>query len=180
MALLTLIKGVYEYGRQVSDKRAAQFLELRKIYRENQKFQNILEHLYGDQDFSTIPESDRFEFLGFFEDIGFLLNSKKIRKEVVFYMFGYDIIHAWQSDQLWNDESRNTIYWSLLADLAQQMIAIEKRDLSITGSISGFKLYHEAYIFRSQSFFWEAARFAVAALSAVAFCERLPLLSLLR
>lgn len=65
IAIGTLIKGGYEYSRQRADKRAAQFLEMRKSFWENTGFQQILGHLYGDQDFKDVTEPVKYEFMRF-------------------------------------------------------------------------------------------------------------------
>jgi len=126
VAVVTLMKGVYEYMMQRSDKRAQQFLEMRKSFRENKEFQKILEHLHGDQDFSQISDTVKFEFMGFFEDLAFLINSKLMKKETVFYMFSFDVIAAWNNSLFWDDELKNDKYWSLLSDFVNQMMEIDK------------------------------------------------------
>ncbi len=84
IAIFTLLKGGYEYTRQRADKRAEQLLKMRKSFRENTGFQQILGHLYGDQDFKDVTEPVKYELMGFFEELGFLMNSGLIKKEVVF------------------------------------------------------------------------------------------------
>ena len=114
-------KGLFEYGKQRQDKRAQQFLELRRSFRENKKFQEITLYLLGDNDFSEFTDNDKFEFMAFFEDIAFLMNSGLIKKEVAFYMFGYDAIAAWHNNNFWPKERRKDKYWSLLTDFVNQM-----------------------------------------------------------
>ncbi|MDB5006216.1 MAG: hypothetical protein JWP45_609 [Mucilaginibacter sp.] len=123
--IITFCKGVYEYTKQRADKRAQQFLELRKSFKENQLFQNIATHLTGDNDFSMFNDNDKSEFMAFFEDIAFLMNSGLIKKDVAFYMFSYHAVIAWDNDVFWNDEMRQDKYWSLLTDFVKQMKEIE-------------------------------------------------------
>lgn len=120
-------KAVYEYTRQVAERRAQQFLVLRSTYTANPEFQRIISHLYGDADFSSIPLTDRIQFMAFFEDIAFLVNSGLVRAEVASYMFGGDAIKAWTDDQFWPNDIREDPHWSLLRDFVQQMTALEER-----------------------------------------------------
>ena len=124
--VVTFVWALWLYLRQRKDKRAEQFLELRNYFRDNERFQNILEHLCGDNDFTSISLNAKFEFMSFFEDVAFLMNSKLIKEEVVFYMFGGDAIIAWNNDKFWSQELRDNKLWSLLTDFVHQMEEKEK------------------------------------------------------
>ncbi len=102
-------------------KRAKQFIDLRNYFRDHDGFQNIIEHLYGDNNFSSVPNHTKIEFMAFFEDIAFLMNSGLLKKQVVFYMFGCDAIVAWSNDMFWNQTLRDDKFWSLLTDFVGQM-----------------------------------------------------------
>lgn len=126
VAVLALIKAVYEYTQERKDKRAQQFLELRNYFRNNEKFQNVIEHLYSDKNFSSIPNSVKIEFMAFFEDLALLMSSNRINKKVVFYMFGGDAITAFRNDTFWNEDLRKDKYWGMLSDFVSQMEEINK------------------------------------------------------
>jgi hypothetical protein len=121
IALATFWKAIYEYMQQRADKRAQQFIALRSSFRDNPAFQKIISHLYGDEDFSTVDDVNRIEFMGFYEDLAFLMNSGLIRKEVAFYMFGGDVIKAWKNDRFWSKERKEEKEWALLKDFVGQM-----------------------------------------------------------
>jgi len=124
--IFTFGKGVFEYRKQRDDKRAQQFLELRKLFRENQQFQKIMAFLYHNGSPSQFSDNDKIEFMAFFEDIAFLMNSGLIRKEVAFYMFGFDAITACNNALFWPSDLKKDKYWSLLTDFVKQMEEIDK------------------------------------------------------
>ncbi len=130
VGLITLGKAVIEYARQNGEKRAKQFLELRKVYRESPEFQQIAELLTPPIDgekaerLRNLPYQHRFEYMAFMEDIAFLVNTGLMRQGVAFYWFGYDLIQAWENQDFWPDsvhKGPNAKYWSLLEDFYHQM-----------------------------------------------------------
>ena len=126
VGLITFGRAVYEYRQQRIDKRAQQFLSLRANLRENPAFQNILSHLYSDSDFSSVSDVDRIEFMGFYEDLAFLMNSCLLKKQVAFYMFGGDVTKAWLNDNFWSKERKDEKKWAFLKDFVDQMQEEEK------------------------------------------------------
>ncbi|HEY3781288.1 MAG TPA: hypothetical protein VGL56_09410 [Fimbriimonadaceae bacterium] len=128
VALLTLAKAVREFTVQNADKRTKQFLELRKWYRENLEFQRITQLIArNDPELATMELHVRFEFMGFLEDIAFLVNSGVLREEVAYYVFGADLMAAWGNDIFWGDELRGDRYWTLLRDFTLRMTELDKR-----------------------------------------------------
>jgi hypothetical protein len=108
--------------QQRKDDRAKQFLSLRTSFRENTGFQNIVNCLYDpNNNFSSVPENVKYEFMAFFEDLAFLMNSGLIKKEVAFYMFGNDVITAWNNSRFWSESDKENKLWSLLKDFVDQM-----------------------------------------------------------
>jgi hypothetical protein len=89
-------------------------------------FQSIIDHLHHDNNFSGMKDNDKMEFMAFFEDIAFLMNSGLIKKEVAFYMFGYDVITAYNNDIFWSEDFRKDKLWSLLTDFVNQMTQTQK------------------------------------------------------
>ena len=70
IAVITLVKAVFEYKRQGAQKRAEYFLQFRKQRIEHKSFERIrliLDQEEGDIDKLTLIEKE--EFLAFFEDI---------------------------------------------------------------------------------------------------------------
>jgi hypothetical protein len=98
IALFTLVKGVIEYIHQGTQKRAEMYIDFEKRFLENGRFRDICHLLETDDvELAEIPFGDKLHFLGFFEQIALLLNSKLIRADVAHYMFGYYAIQAEKS-----------------------------------------------------------------------------------
>jgi len=128
IALFTFLKGMIEYIRQGSQKRAEHFNTMRKKFKENNIFKNICTLLENDDEkLKDIDFADKRDFLGFFEEIALMMNSKIIKKEVVHYMFGYYAIRCWESKNFWTDVNKNSIYWSLFIEFTITMKKVEKK-----------------------------------------------------
>ncbi|MBN1787007.1 MAG: hypothetical protein JW806_01280 [Sedimentisphaerales bacterium] len=126
VTIITLIKGLLEYSRQGAQKRAEHFSELRRGFRENKLFKELLQELDEDaQGLAKRPFKEKRELLGFFEDIVLMANSKLIKKHVVHYMFGYYMIRCWESDNFWNGLNRQSNYWALFRHFVQEMKKFE-------------------------------------------------------
>jgi hypothetical protein len=98
VALVTFLLSFCEYKRQGAQKKAEYFLEMRKRLKENASFKNICDLIEEDApDLATLSFQEKRDFLGFFEEVALMMNSRLIRKEVVHYMFGYYAIHCWDS-----------------------------------------------------------------------------------
>jgi hypothetical protein len=54
------------------------------------------------------------------------MNSGLIRKQVAHYMFGYYAIQCWENSYFWSDVNRDSTYWLVFQDFAEQMMSIEK------------------------------------------------------
>jgi hypothetical protein len=126
IALLALIKGVYEYVKQGSQKRAEQFLDMRKRLKENDTFRELAALIeMNDPELLKVPFKDKLYYVGFFEEIALMLNSGLIRVQVAHYMFGYYAIRCWDNEYFWSDMNRNTQYWTAFKDFVDRMKAIE-------------------------------------------------------
>jgi hypothetical protein len=124
--LLTLIKGVFEYAKQGAQKRAAQFVEMRRRFKENDSFKEIASFIeLNDPKLSSMPFKDKRDYLGFFEEVALMVNSGLIKPEVAHYMFGYYAIRCWENDAFWGDVNRESLYWSLFKEFVAKMKAIE-------------------------------------------------------
>nr|WP_290224336.1 hypothetical protein [Trichocoleus desertorum] len=128
IAACTLVKAVREYARDNAQKRAEQYSELRKQFKENERFQELLEKLdKDDPSLEGLPYAEKTDFLGFYEDIALAVNSGLLKKEVVHYMFGYYAIRCWKSQNFWSNLERNSHYWALFKHFALEMIAVEEK-----------------------------------------------------
>ncbi len=122
VALVTFVRGFFEYVRQGTQRRAEQFVQMRRRLKENKVFYEICSLLdTDDPKLAAVPLQDRYDFLGFFEEIVLLTNSGLLRKEVAYYMFAYYAIECWDSTHFWENINRDSNYWKLFRDFAEQM-----------------------------------------------------------
>ncbi len=126
VAVITFFSGVLEYGRQGKYRRAEQFLHMRRRFLETPLFQRILNLLANDStELTTLPIQDRRNFVGFLEEVALMVNSKLIDKSVAHYMFGYYVILAADSGALWDGLDRDSRYWTVFRDFANEMKRLE-------------------------------------------------------
>ena len=135
IALFTLIKGIVEFVKQGTQKRAEQFVEMRKRFKENEIFREISALLENDNPkLAFEPYKNKRDYLGFFEEIALMVNSGLIKGEVAYYMFGYYAIKCWKSDNFWKIKSKNgksqyinreSQYWILFKKFVEKMMQKE-------------------------------------------------------
>lgn len=127
VALIALVKGVYEYIKQGSQKRAEQFIGMQKRFDENKLFREISSLTETDDPkLKDLSYKDKLDYLAFFEEIALLVNSNLISKEISHYMFGYFAIKCWKSKNFWTDLERESIYWVVFKTFVEKMQEIEK------------------------------------------------------
>ena len=137
VGFITLIFGLIQYRKSLLQKRSEQFLKMRERYVDNPVFQELFLLLETDDlKLRNISYKIKLKFLGFYEELALMVNSKLIKKEVAFYMFAYHVIRIWESENFWffNDADnnkirevdRNSIYWSLFKKFSTEMIAYQK------------------------------------------------------
>jgi hypothetical protein len=118
IAIFTFAHGIIEYIKQGSQKRAEHFNNMRKKLKENSTFTKIRELLEdNDKALCDVSFSDRRDFLGFFEEIALMVNSKLLRKNVAHYMFGYYVIQCWNSEHFWIDINKTVFIGVYLKNL---------------------------------------------------------------
>jgi len=136
VASITLIMGIVEFVRQGTQKRAEHFIEMKKRFKENERFREISALLENDDPkLASEPYKNKRDYLGFFEEIALMVNSGLIKVEVAYYMFGYYAIKCWKSDNFWKIKNksgksqyinRESQYWILFKNFAEKMV--EKQD----------------------------------------------------
>ena len=126
IALFTFINGFLEYRRQGRQKRADQFVLIRRRLKENEIFKHLTDlALRNDIELERSSTADRRDLLGLFEEVALMMNTGLIRKEVAHYMFGSYVIACYDCQYFWYDLDRNDMYWKLFVDFAQQMKQVE-------------------------------------------------------
>lgn len=126
ITIATFVKAIAEYTRQGAQKRAELFKELRHHFRGNEQFRVIMEMLASNNSqLAELSYRDKADFIGFFEEIAILMNSKLIQKNVAHYMFSYYAIRCWENDYFWKGLNRNAAYWALFKKFVEEMKELE-------------------------------------------------------
>jgi hypothetical protein len=126
VALVTFLIGTLEYRRRGASERAQSFVDTRRRFLESPVFQEGLHLLETDDPaLAEIPVHLRRSFLGFFEEVALLTNSRQIRKEVAHHMFGHYVGLAARSRHLWTGLDPDSPYWTVFRDFAAQMRGLE-------------------------------------------------------
>ncbi|QFG31795.1 hypothetical protein F6476_22775 [Pseudomonas umsongensis] len=126
---VALVLAVLEYRQQGAQKRVEAYFNIERTLWSEKVFQEINELLLagGDSELlAKIPLSTKLEYLGIYEEIALMLNSKLIKEDVAHYMFGYLAIKCYESKPFWVGENKDDIYWSLLGDFVTKMKHIEE------------------------------------------------------
>jgi hypothetical protein len=127
VGVATFIKSVLEYVKQGSSKRFEQFLLMRSRLRGNPEFVEICELLEQDSSkLCDLPLLRKDNFIGFFEELYLLWNSRVFDDEIVYYMFGYFAISCWKSENFWKGLNRDTPTWAHFKTFVARLIEIEK------------------------------------------------------
>lgn len=124
ISLSALVKGVFEYSRQGTLKRAEYFLKMRDRIFSDDDFNEVQYALdYGSKEkVSELSLVQKETFLGFIEEVAVLENSKIINVDIAYYMFGHFAISCWESDQFWSDIDRNDEYWAVFKNFVERML----------------------------------------------------------
>lgn len=128
IAGFAFIKAMLEYTQQGVQKRAQAYFDLETKFLENKDLREICVFLDTDDvKLSEVPSELKLQFLGFYEQVALMLNSKLIEPEVAHYMFGYYAVRCIDSVSFWKGQDKDSPYWALFRHFAQRMKEFEKR-----------------------------------------------------
>ena len=136
IALITLIKAIYEYQLQGRQKRADYFDSIKNKIRNDPKIIEIINLLEDDEpELASIPKMNKYFFIDLHEELAIAINSGLIRKNVAHYFFGYFALRCWESKNFWllgegNIINKQTYYWATFSKFIEQMKEIENRKLN--------------------------------------------------
>ena len=120
--VFSFLKAVFEYKKRGAEHRAEQFHTIWTQYMNNPRFSKIRSMIEGDDPaIAELPLWEKFEFLGFHEQIAIMMNTGLLSEAVVHYMFGYYATRIWDSELFWQDIDRNSPYWDLFRSFAETM-----------------------------------------------------------
>jgi len=132
IAAVAIIKGYAEYKLNAVQKRVELFEKYRVKLKENETIRNIIDLLeHNDPNIRQVHRTERYFFLGFYEEIALLVNSGVLRPEIAHYMFAYYAELCWDSDSFWHDINRNSMYWRVFREFVEQMKDLENKNLTI-------------------------------------------------
>jgi hypothetical protein len=138
VAIATFVKAIAEFTRQGAQKRAELFKELRHYFRDNEQFLIIMEMLASNNSqLANLPYKDKADFIGFYEEIAILMNSRLIEKHIAHYMFSYYAIRCWENEYFWAGLNRNAAYWELFKHFVKDMKNLEN---SFSFNIKNYRL----------------------------------------
>ncbi|MCE1162044.1 MAG: hypothetical protein LWW80_03810 [Thiomonas sp.] len=127
VALITFIKAMHEYRQQGIQKRAQSYFDVERKFLDDKNLRDICILLDADDTkLSEVPSELKLQFLGFYEQVALMLNSKLIEPEVAHYMFGYYAVRCIDSTNFWKGEDKESPYWALFRHFAQRMKEFEK------------------------------------------------------
>jgi hypothetical protein len=132
ITIITLITGYSQYKLMVKQKRCELYELYRKKMKENESISQIINYLEtNNKEIINVPRVKRYLFLGFFEDIALLINSKLIKPEIAHYMFAYYAIQCWNNELFWNGINRDSHYWRVFKEFVEKMKKLEENKLTI-------------------------------------------------
>jgi hypothetical protein len=131
-SLVTFFKGVMEYSKQGSEKRADRFFKLEREFLSNNAYKTICNFLENDDlELSKITYEDKVSFLGFLEQIALLVNSKLLSIQVASYVYGYYVTKCAESKNFWTEElDKDSAYWNLFFSFSRKCSQIQPESIS--------------------------------------------------
>lgn len=136
IALITFVTGTIQYIMQGRHQRAAQFIEMRRRFLDNPSFREILNLLDGDSPrLAETSVQDRRNLVGFLEEIALLVESRLLRADVAFYMFGYYVSLIGRSTHFWTGLDREGSYWRVFREFEGRLAKLHPGNTELPGSI---------------------------------------------
>ena len=121
VAFVGFMGGIVEYWRRTRELRADHFIAMRRRFLETPAYKEILDQIVtADPALATSSVQERRNFIGFLEEIGLMVDSRLIRPEVAYYMFGHYVRLADESEFLWAGLDKSGHYWLVFRSLAAQ------------------------------------------------------------
>lgn len=126
LAIVTLIKGYYEYKLSTRQKRIEFYEKLGTKLETDENLKTIIDYLEtGNPELRKISRFNRYKFLRYYEDIALIMNSGLLKPKIAHYMFSYYAIRCADSTDFWHDINKEAIYWKTFIDFVSQMRSIE-------------------------------------------------------
>ena len=122
LVLIGFFRGIRTYIRDGRLKRFEKYQQMQSRYRQDPSIQAVFRWLYpeqfeGDEERRPpVTENDKLNFMGFYEELAIMVNSRIMTPKAAYYTFGFDAVKFWEraSDDLKNDQS-----WKLFKSFAE-------------------------------------------------------------
>jgi hypothetical protein len=101
VAVITLAKALLEYINQAKLKRGELFHAMRVRFKDQEPYKSVWAAIERFEPLDTIPVWDRRTFLGLFEEVWLLVNSRLMKPLVAYYYFGPYALRASDAPGLW-------------------------------------------------------------------------------
>jgi hypothetical protein len=122
LALGAFIRGLVEYARQGTQKRAEYFIAMRRRLKDTPSYNQLCNlNEQDDAALREVPFIEKLNFVGFFEEVALMMNSGQIRKGVTHYWFGYYALRCWESENFWHGLNREASYWFVFREFVRKM-----------------------------------------------------------
>jgi len=129
IALATLARSVREYILQGTQKRAEAFIAMQRRLDDDKRMVELLDLAQDDSerlaDPADVTYQEKYQLVGYFEEVALMTNSRLIRPRVAWYMFGYYVLSIHRSKNFWSTIHREDLYWSVFNRFAEQMRRFE-------------------------------------------------------
>jgi hypothetical protein len=123
-SFILVLLALRQYGMAEKQKRAEHFFKLRDKYNSDPAFIKIREIIDSPDPnamSSRIGDDEKRKFLGFYEEIAIMVNSKLIKEELAFYMFGYYAIRCTKLEVFKTYINEDAAYWKVFSEFATKM-----------------------------------------------------------
>ena len=128
VAIISFFIALKQYIDGNRFKRASYFMELRERFKNNKDFTNIREKIENKQNLYEFTLTQRYDYVGFFEELQIAINSGFIDAEKVYYLFGHYIIDCDNAKLI----DRDAPLWSAFKELATNMKSLESYEYNNT------------------------------------------------
>jgi hypothetical protein len=149
LAVLGFVHGIRAYSRQKTRendelarrnddaeregrlKRFEKYQQMQSRYRHDHSIQTVFRWLYPDQydgaeaKLATASTNDKLNFMGFYEELAIMVNSKIMIPEAAYYTFGVDAVEFWEKEGQWRYDPT----WKLFNSFVHGAQEFHKREL---------------------------------------------------
>ncbi len=138
-SIFTALLAVLEYKKQGKQKRVELLEHYRMKFQTDEYCKAINPLIEEDsENLKNVDQMHKYYYLGLFEELAVLINSRIIRVDTVYYFFGYYALNTWKSENFWGTVNRNSIYWKEFSNFVKLMEQTESEVLKRNSSLMSF------------------------------------------